>query len=116
LITGILAVNPTVGTDGSNTVTVDVIVLEVGFAFAGLTAKPSARAMLAKPASMVLEILFTIFLENLWQQDLVALPNFSRLEIWGEQNVRVAHHFQAKPAIKYGWLPEGNQPYLDKSF
>jgi hypothetical protein len=49
-------------------------VLGVGFAFAGLTAKPSASAMLAKPVSKVLEILFTIFLENLWQQDLVALP------------------------------------------
>jgi nucleoid DNA-binding protein len=75
-------------------------VLGVGFAFAGLAAKPNARAMLTKPVNKVLKILFTIFLENLWQQDLVALPNFSRLEIWGEQNVRVAHHFQATQAKK----------------
>ena len=60
------------GADGSKVVTVEVIVREVGFAFAGLTAKPSARAMLANPVSMVLEILFMIFLENLLQQGVVA--------------------------------------------
>jgi hypothetical protein len=67
-------VNPTVGTEGSNSVTVEVIVLEVGFAFAGATAKPRASARLATAVNDVLKIFFTVILENLLQQDVVAYP------------------------------------------
>jgi hypothetical protein len=66
------AVNPAEGVDGSKVVTVEVIVLVVGFAFAGLTAKPRARARLATAVNNVLKIFFTVFLENLLQQDAVA--------------------------------------------
>jgi hypothetical protein len=59
LITGILAVNPTVGTDGSNTVTVEVIVLEVGFALAG-EAKLATNAKLEIATSKVLSFLFML--------------------------------------------------------
>jgi hypothetical protein len=103
-------VNRGVGTDGSKVVTVEVTVLGVAFALAGLTAKPSTRAALANPASMVLEILFTMFLENLLQQGVVALSNFSRFKIWGEQNVRVAHRNIATRQQK-GWLSIESQPF-----
>jgi hypothetical protein len=49
-------------------------VLGVTAAFAGETAKPRASARLATAVNDVLKIFFTVFLENLLQQDVVAYP------------------------------------------
>jgi hypothetical protein len=48
------------------------MVLGVTAADAGETAKPRARARLATAVNDVLKIFFTVFLEKLLQQDVVA--------------------------------------------
>jgi len=52
-------VNPTVGADGANSVMVEVIVLEVGFAFAG-KAKLAINAELEIATRKVLRFLFIL--------------------------------------------------------
>ena len=62
-------------------------------ALAGAVAKPRVSPTNEISTSKDLTILFTVFLENLLQQDVVAASNLSRFRILARQNVRVAHHF-----------------------
>ena len=90
------------------TVTVEV-------ALAGETAKPRARARLAKAVNNVLKVFFTMFLESSLQQDVVALSNFSRFQKFDGQNVRVAHHFRATQQKTAGSPKETSRIWISVS-
>ena len=75
--------NPTVGTEGSNAVTVEVIVLEVGFALAG-EAKLATNAKLEIATSKVLSFLFMLRPTDRQFNQMIASHSFTRVsEMFG---------------------------------